>query len=72
MSPTSTRSSAEFRASLAPGAWRLVLYGNEIGTYKTYFGAAKAAYLWFSGLDIIPWDADGKNEVDPRPPRRQP
>lgn len=38
------------------GAWRVMIGPFEFGRFKTYLGARKFVYRWFSALDIVPWD----------------
>ncbi|MBR0346047.1 MAG: hypothetical protein IJI03_12395 [Rudaea sp.] len=49
--------------------WCLTISGHDLGAFKTYLGASKAAVLYFAGLDIVPLDANGNPEVWPQEPQ---
>jgi len=42
---------------LTRGAWRATIHDHEYGPFKTFLGARKFVYQWYSGLDIDPGDA---------------
>jgi len=40
------------------GGWRATIHDHEYGPFKTFLGARKFVYLWYSGLDIDPGPLD--------------
>lgn len=44
------------------GSWRVTIGPHDYGRFKTYIGARKFVYTWFSGLDIDPGEEIAESE----------